>query len=275
MNVKTQGCPYHTPQARVSAPSPEPKVAPKDDGKFTIDDIICPFQRVAYNEGVLEVDADGNVSNLKEVLKDYAGAGFAITQVAHHAAKKLTAKTDLGAFRADTYNLQDLEGSSLDHNADTQILRGGFNQERLDKALSFSSDGERLTLSDLRRFQESNLAEEPGNSGKYFGAAEFALLVKVFGRQSADGSKFLRNKDFVTIFRDAKWPEGWEPPKPGSLGFISTGFAVKEYFSDGVASVAAAEAVDQPKKSGGVCPFLSGGKLDAETAVQQHAEMLP
>jgi hypothetical protein len=52
----------------------------------------------------------------------------------------------------------------------------------------------------------------------------------VFGRTDGEGVKFIRNKDFVTLFKDAKWPEGWEPPAAGSLGFFSTGAAVKEYF---------------------------------------------
>lgn len=257
-----------------SAPgAAQPKVAPKDDGKFTIDDIICPFQRAAYNEGVLKADVDGNVTNLPEVLKKFAGAGSAITAVAHHAAKKLTAGGDLAAFKADSYNLQDLEGSSLDHAADTGILRGGFHQERLDEALSFSSDGERLTLADLHAFQEANLKKEPGLHGKLFGGAEFALLVKTFGRVDAHGTCFIRNKDFERLYKEAKWPEDWEPPKPASLGFLSTGLAVREYFVSGDDRAAAAMAA--PPKTSGACPFLSGQSFDMDEAAKQHSEMLP
>lgn len=258
------------------AQEPKNPVPPSQDGKFTIDDIICPFQRVAYNEGVLKVDADGNATNLPEVLKKYAGASGVMTGIANHAAKKLTAGSDWKAFWADSYNLQDLEGSTLDHSADTHILRGGFNQDRLDKALSFSSDGERLTLSDLRRFQKANLEEEPGKRGEIFGAAELALLVKVFGRTDGEGNRFMKNDDFVRIFKDNKWPEDWHPPEAGSLNVFSTVKAVREYFAadstTGVAEMTAAEQA--PKKSGGSCPFITGQPYDIGEAAKHHSDKL-
>ncbi len=280
MHIQTQQqCPYGHGKARIEAgeSSPgTPKPLPKEDGKFTIDDIICPFQRVAYNEGVLKVDAEGNATNLPEVLKKYAGASWFMTGVANNAAKKLTHGNAWAAFKADDYNLQDLEDSSLDHTADTQILRNGFNQERLDKALGFSTDGERLTLGDLRRFQKSNLEEEPGKRGEIFGAAELALLVKVFGRVDANGTRFIRNKDFVTIFKDNKFPEDWSPPKAGSLNVVSTAMVVKEYFSsdtgiDGAAQISEAA----PKASKQACPFLSGQPYDMAEAAKQHSDKLP
>jgi hypothetical protein len=272
MNIKPN---QHRPsRALDSLPRPEnSQVPPSEDGKFTIDDIICPFQRVAYNEGVLKVDETGKATNLPEVLKKFAGAGWAITGLANHAAKELTTGGNWSAIWADSYNVQDLEGSSLDHTADSQILRGGFNQERLDKALSFSSDGERLTLGDLRRFQKANLEEEPGKRGEIFGAAEFALLVKVFGRTDAEGTKFIKNSDMVRIYKDNKWPEGWEPPKPGSLNFVSTGLAVNEYFSsDGQAE--AVVAAGQAEKKSGVCPFITGQPYDMAEAAKQHSDKL-
>lgn len=280
MNIQPQKCPYGHGKTRFegteSSPG-APKVLPKDDGKFTIDDIICPFQRVAFNEGALKVDADGNATNLPEVLKKFAGAGFGITAVANHAAKKLTHDGNIAAWKADDYNLQDLEGSHLDHTADTRILRGGFNQERLDAALSFSSDGVRLTEADLRRFQKKNVEEEPGKKGEFVGGAEMALLIKVFGRTDALGTKFIKNKDLVTIYRDAKWPEGWEPPKPGSLNFWSTGVAVRDFLTadgtDGGAETLA-QMNQAPQKGAGVCPFISGQPYDMAEAAKQHSDKL-
>ena len=261
------------PQEVPLAPSQAP--APSEDGRFTIDDIICPFQRAAFNEGVLKADAEGNVTNLKEVLQKYAGASWFMAGVAVHAAKKLTAGNDWAAFTANSYNLQDLEGSSLDHLADTRILRGGFHAERLEKALSFSSDGERLTLADLRAFQEANLAEEPGRKGEMFGAAEFALLVKVFGRIDGEGTKFIRNDDLVTLYRDARWPRDWEPPKRGSLNLFSTVGAVSEYLSDKNEPTRAEGPSSQPAKAAsGSCPFLSGRPFDMDEAARQHRDKL-
>ena len=282
MQIRPNICPYgHTAnRALDSLPrNEETPVAPKDDGKFTIDDIICPFQRAAYNEGALEVDENGVATNLPEVLREFAGASWALTGVANHAAKKLTTGGDWSALWADSYNVQDLEGSSLDHKADSQILRGGFNQERLDRALSFSSDGERMTLEDMRRFQKANLAEEPGKRDEVIGAAEFSLLVKIFGRSDAMGTKFIRNKDLVRLYKEAKWPEDWEPPKPGSVNFISTGLAVKEYFAAdsgaGVEEVAnLAESQQSEKKGKASCPFLTGQPYDMGEAAKQHSDKL-
>lgn len=279
MQIKNNSYPQFSGRAVDSLPRPESSSAgidPKDDGKFTIDDIICPFQRVAYNEGVLKVDADGTATNLPEVLKEYAGASSFMTAVANHAAKKLTAGNDWSAFWADSYNLQDLAGSSLDHDADTQILRGGFNQERLDRALSFSSDGERLTLADLRRFQKANLEEEPGKRGEIFGAAELALLVKVFGRTDGEGNKFMKNADFVRIFKDNKWPEDWQPPAAGSLNTLSTALAIREYFAadSGTGSLETAALEQSTKKISGGCPFIKGQPFDIGEAAKHHSDKL-
>jgi len=276
MNIKTNTpqIPTYTERAVDSLPRGEEKpLPPSEDGKFTIDDIICPFQRVAYNEGALKVDENGNATNLPEVLKEFAGASWAMTGIANHAAKKLTTGGNWSAIWADSYNLQDLEHSSLDHKADTRILRGGFNQERLDEALSYSSDGERMTLGDLRRFQKANVAEEPGKRDEFIGAAEMALLVKVFGRTDAEGVKFIRNKDLVRIYKDNKWPEDWTPPKAGSLNFISTGLSINEYFSsDGEAEAVA--AAQKAEKKSGVCPFLTGQPYDMAEAAKQHNDKL-
>lgn len=281
MNIKPhQG--FSTHRAKNMPGSGQAAPHPKDDGKFTIDDIICPFQRTAYNEGVLKVDDEGNVTNLPEVLKEFAGASWAMTGIANHAAKKLSADdSNWDAMWADSYNMQDLADSGLDHDADTQILRNGFSQERLDRALSFSADGERLTLEDLKTFQEANLKEEPGKNGKIFGGAEFALLVKTFGRTDGMGTKFIKNKDFVSIFKDNKWPEGWTPPAKGSLSIFSTGLAVKEYFStdaraDSQESTEVTNASEggQAQKSKGVCPFLQGQPYDMAEAAKQHSDKL-
>ena len=284
MNIQTRLNTYtpatHALESLPRTQEEQKPVPPSEDGKFTIDDIICPFQRVAYNEGVLKVDENGNATNLPEVLKEYAGAGWGLTKVANHAAKRLsTDGSHWQALWADSYNLQDLEGSSLDHKADTQILRGGFNQERLDKALGFSSDGERLTLEDLRRFQKSNLEEEPGRHGEIFGAAELALLVKVFGRTDGTGTKFISNKDFTTIFKDNKWPEGWEPPKAGSTNFLTVAQSVNEYFSmdDKIGETkeaVAAEAAPAQGNAKQACPFLSGQPFDLAEAAKQHSDKL-
>jgi len=105
MQIRPNICPYgHTAnRALDSLPrNEETPVAPKDDGKFTIDDIICPFQRAAYNEGALEVDENGVATNLPEVLREFAGASWALTGVANHAAKKLTTGGDWSAADART-----------------------------------------------------------------------------------------------------------------------------------------------------------------------------
>lgn len=273
MNIKTNQQTPPSNRALDLLPRGEQKADPENDGVFTIDDVICPFLRTGVNEGALKVDADGNATNLPEFLKEYAGAGWGIRGLANHAAKKLTAGNDWDAYHADSFNLQDLAGSSLDHTADTRILRGGFNQERLDTALTYSSDGERLTLSDLRRFQKDNIKEEPGKRGEVFGAAEFALIVKVFGRTDAMGDRFIKNKDFVSLFKDNKWPEGWEKPKPGSLNFWSTGVAVKEYFSSGK-EVSEVAGPQEAKKGAGACPFLSGQPYDVAEAAKHHSDKL-
>jgi hypothetical protein len=280
MNINThKQTPPPSNRALDSLPREEQKPNPETDGVFTIDDVICPFLRTGVNEGALITDADGNATNLPEFLKEFAGASWALRGIANHAAKKLTVDGNWAALKADSFNLQDLAGSTLDHKADTQILRGGFNQERLDRALTYSSDGERLTLADMRRFQKDNVKEEPGKRDEFIGAAEFALIVKVFGRTDAMGDRFIRNQDFVSLFKDNKWPEGWEKPEPGSLGLWSTGVAIKEYFASGeeaseVSDVSEMAGSQETKKGAAACPFLSGQPYDVGEAAKHHNDKL-
>lgn len=172
----------------------------------------------------------------------------------------------------DTFNLRNLRGSNLDHNADSQILRNGFNGERLDLALSFSEDGERLTLADLGRFQQHLLGEEPGGKGKFVGGAEFSAVVEVFGRSDGLGQRFISNADFVSLFRDNKFPEGWETSARDKTGFFDVGAAAVEFFRDHPGDAAASPAAAKP--GAGVCPFMHGQPFDIAEAAKQHADKL-
>lgn len=248
-----------------------------DNKPFDIDEIPCPVLKTGVREGRLQVDEYGNCTGLNDFLKDDIGAKYMLRKVAVLGANRTSADGVWDALTSDSFNLRALKGSNLDHNADSQILRNGFSQERLDKALTFSSDGERLTLKDLRRYQEALLEEEPGQRGEIFGGAEFSLVVEVFGRTDAEGNRFIMNKDFVRLFKENRFPEDWTA-RPGSLGFYQAGSAMAEFFADGSSDqdpgVTAALSTQEAKKGAAACPFMQGQTVDPAEAARHHADQL-
>lgn len=256
-------CPY-APRHAIASPTVTEDSTPATP--FSIDEVLCPVLKTGVREGRIKVDAEGNASGLEGYLKDDLGISWGLRKVAVRGAKGATGSQ--GA-KGDTFNLRNLRGSNLDHNADSQILRNGFSQERLDLALSFSADGERLTLSDLGRFQQHLLQEEPGGKGKFVGGVEFSAVVEVFGRTDGQGRRFIKNDDFISLFRDNRFPEGWEASHKDKTGFLDVGAAAIEFFRDHPG-----EAAGQAKPEKGVCPFKHGQPFDIAEAARQHADKL-
>jgi hypothetical protein len=265
-------CPYahlhNQGRAGVVAP-PIRENPPKATGDFSIDEVMCPVLKTGVREGRITVDAEGNATGLNAYLREDLKVGWALRQVFVKGGKSAT---DRSGAEGDTINLRNLRGSSLDHTADSQILRDGFSQERLNLALSFSADGERLTLADLGKFQQHLLGEEPGLKGKFVGGMEYAAVVSVFGRTDALGQRFISNADFVSLFRDNKFPADWESRVIDTTGLWDVGAAAVEFFRDHPGDPQPrAEAAAKPA---GVCPFKHGQQFDLAEAARVHADHL-
>jgi hypothetical protein len=231
---------------------------------------MCPILKTGVREGRIKVDEDGNATGLNGFLQEDLKIAWGLRQVFVKGGKSATDSKDAPG---DTINLRNLRGSSLDHTADSQILRDGFSQERLDWALSFSSDGERLTLADLGEFQQHLLREEPGLKGKFVGGMEFAAVVSVFGRSDGQGRRFIKNDDFVSLFRENKFPEGWDSAAQDKTGFWDVGASAVEFFRDHPGDPSPSPHSAAPI-SAGVCPFKQGQEFDLADAAKHHADKL-
>ena len=253
-----------TPEGAATIPNP-----PKATGDFSIDEVMCPVLKTGVREGRITVDAEGNATGLNSYLKDDLNIAWGLRQLFVKGGKSAS---DRGDAEGDTINLRNLRGSNLDHAADSQILRQGFSQERLDLAVSYSADGERLTLADLGKFQQHLLGEEPGLKGKFVGGMEYAAVVSVFGRIDDSGKRYITISDFNSLFRDNKFPEGWESQTHDKTGFWDVGSAAVEFFRDHPGDPSAASP--QSAKSGGVCPFKHGQDFDMGDAAKHHADKL-
>jgi hypothetical protein len=191
--------------------------------------------RTLVGESKLTPDKDGmvDVAQLKSALKGL-GLSFAARQGLAFGAKQNEAGSALRALSTSEFSLYKLANSNLDHLGDTQIMRGGFNQQRLDRLLSFSSDGKSISVADLARAQKEQLAQEKTDGrGVVLGVAELAAVLMVFGKPDQDGVKSLRNEDVVSLYKDAKFPAGFEPSKVGLMELVATmaGLAYHQHFS--------------------------------------------
>lgn len=213
-------CPYH------GAPARSPLATKLNDDRA--DSIPCPVLKTLVNEGYLTPDAEGKVSiwQLRGALKKI-GVGFLPRQALALAAKTAEATGFLSGLAASELNLYHLQGGSLDHTGDTQILRAGYQEDRMQRLLGYSSDGTTVTLSDLARAQKDQIRDEPGEKGRIVGGFELTALVTLFGHENADGELYLTKDELVTLYRDNEFPKDWQRR---GVGAWKLGMEAREFF---------------------------------------------
>ena len=249
MMIQANGCPFHrkpaaappkqgeqTPQQPVDSLDPAGLSDKLNNPKAAL--IPCPWWRTVINEDLVKVDTDGNVSmnDLRHALKA-TGVTFGLRETAILGVKRVAAQLAgqatggisgfMNAMCMDRINVLDLPKSSLIHTGASGTLRNGFNQENLERLLSFSSDGQRITANDLADANKKQVEADPGESGRKFGIAEYSILLNIFGRKDEDGQKYLTKEDLTRVFKNNEFPENWEKPK---VGFINLGKSILGMF---------------------------------------------
>ncbi len=242
------GCPFHrtTPGA-----APQPKQgeqAPVDNhdpaglsdklGNPKAGLIPCPWWRTVINNDMVSVDAEGNVP-IKDMRKAFKETGISfglreaaiigVKRVACHMAGVPTGGISgfMNVLNMDKINVFDLPTSELMHNGDSGTLRHGFNQGNLDRMLSYSSDGQRVTAKDLADANQKQMEADPGEDGRKFGVAEYGILLNIFGKKDEHGQKYMTREDVTKVFKNNQFPDGW---KKNKVGFWALGTTVKEMF---------------------------------------------
>ena len=200
--------------------------------------IPCPWWRTVINSDMVSVDPEGNVSikDMRKALKE-TGVTFGLREAAVLGVKRVAANMAgvatggisgfMNVLTMDKINVLDLPTSQLMHNGNSGTLRHGFNQGNLDRLLSYSSDGQRVTAKDLADANEKQMEADPGEAGRKFGIAEYSILLNVFGKKDESGEKYLNKEDVTKVFKNNQFPVGWEKNK---VGFWALGTTVKEMF---------------------------------------------
>ncbi len=175
--------------------------------------IPCPALAGMFNAGMLKVEKDGTVK-----IPDLERA---LSQLGPSAAtrKVLTNGADKTDDVKGQFNLFKLNGSNLDHTGSSGIRANGVHPERFDVLMKFSKDGDRLTAKDLADAAEHFAKEDPGLRGRVTQLAEMSIVLNVFGRHAADGSRYFTKQDAKQLFVDGQIPSGWQQPLvPGKVG---------------------------------------------------------
>lgn len=189
---------------------PRPDVVSQEN----LQKIPCPNLRTLVNEGWLTPDKDGLV-DLKQLDGALQKLGvttvprFALVTGAKNATKEAVAE-QFGGMATGKFNIFRLTGSNLDHAGDTQILRGGFNKDRLDWLLSYAKNG-RLGMAELARAQKDARNAEPSNfRDKALGVAELTALLGVYGTKDASGTKSISTAGLTDLYQNARFPTEWK-----------------------------------------------------------------
>jgi hypothetical protein len=209
----------HTNRFQLVAPQRREHLIEKFEGDERANGLPCPMLSTLVTEGMITPDANGEVSldQLKEAL-DAVGISRLGQKVLAHGGAKATDSIERGVI-----NLLKLETSDLEHEGSLGPLQdGGFRPEYLEQLLSWSSDGETLTLDDLAAAQATRFAQDDaGGRAKLLGLAELSAIFLVIGRPNADGVKAMKISDVERLYKENRLPEDF---KPESVNLLAVGW---------------------------------------------------
>lgn len=168
--------------------------------------IPCPALAGMFNAGMLKVAKDGTVK-----IPDLERA---LSQLGPDSTTRgiLTRGADNTDEIKGQFNIFKLNGSNLDHTGSTGIRQNGVHPERFDLLMSFSKDGKTLTAKDLADAADHFAKEDPGLRGRVTQLAEMSIVMNVFGRHAADGTRYFTREDAKQLFVDGQIPSSWQPP---------------------------------------------------------------
>jgi hypothetical protein len=206
----------------LGAPASKPVAHQQQPGNVNPMDILCPFIGTCVNEGKLELD-DNGMAEIKQLNHILAGVATFLPRLVLTGAAGIAHAGFFKGWTAKKFDpVEDLKDSFLDHRGDLRILRGGFSQERLDQALSYSTDGMTLTLGDIARAKKAMREDRPGLRGHVLGLTELPVLLLVFGKENEKGDLSMSKEAFSRLYRDRRFPKAWEPEKALTpVAFIS------------------------------------------------------
>jgi hypothetical protein len=203
--------------------------------------IPCPVIRTLINEGMLTPDKDGmvEISQLRKALKDIGIAAVPREMLAF-GAKNHEAGSFFKAIGTSKFNVYKLYQGNLDHPGSI-AHKDGFDMAKLERLLTFSSDGKNISLADLGHAQKVALAEDPADlRGRVLGVAELSAILLVFGKRNAEGVKSLPKEAVISLWRDNMIPEGWKPDSVTALNLFATmaKFSYQQIFTNAGRSLA-------------------------------------
>ncbi len=194
------------------------------------DKILCPTLRIGVRMGLLNPDTRGWVRT--EELYDY----LVYIGVKRHSGILngliVTGGVAPRRKKKDHVNITEFDGSFLDHGSSSGILNNpcGFSETRLDMLKSFSKDGKCLYHQDIAA-AANDFNKYPAVRKSFLGtniqSLELGTLLKLLGRKSEQGENHLTMDDVDAIWKDSRFPDGWERPKAMS----GTWVGMKKYWS--------------------------------------------
>lgn len=174
--------------------------------------IPCPALSAMFTSDMLPAAEDGTVqiADLDKALTEL-GLSRGVRKILTHGGDNVDEKKG-------SFNLFELNGSSLDHTGSSGIRQNGVHPERFDLLVKFSKDGQRLTPSDMADAAKHFERESPGFRGAITQLAEMAILLETFGQRDDNGRAYFTIEDARKLWVDGELPSSWQRPAvPGSV----------------------------------------------------------
>jgi hypothetical protein len=264
-----------------------PAAAPPADAQK---DVICPVLGAMIAQGKIKLDAKGNMDlrAFDRMLVREMGFSRPLAFMTASAGLAGNRPRDiLGNLFGARMNPLELRGGMVKHPGDSMILESGRFDEAKFQALARHAtdatvkDGKvvsgRLTLRDLARVVDANVARDAARSGKRegqaLGVAEFGAVVTMFGeRDPRTGERFITVETLRALY------EKKVLPKPAGTAEDPT--TVRDYMAVMAemtrlmpsASPTGAAQAGARAASGGEAPAVAPALLGAAKGVCPHMQ---
>ena len=182
--------------------------------------ILCPALRIGVTEGELKPCEKGTVTESE--LRDYMSyLGWKEKSV----ISKFIDKAKSYDPNNEVINICEFRGTGFDHGSSSGIINchhddnaEGYYPDRMALMMKYANANNELGYRELAHFAgecHRNPVNFGSAKGRAFLMAEFANILAIFGRKNENGKLVLKTEDVDALWKEARFPDGWEkPPKP-------------------------------------------------------------
>ncbi len=181
--------------------------------------IFCPVLGALVKSGELRPDSEGRVG-VAAAARAMGDAGVSVPFRSFLAGTSPTANTAariLTNIISRSFAIFELRGGLVAHRGDSGILNNGcFDEAAFDRFVSYSTDGDTMTIADFARASTANGIRDGRRGANIRARANLATLVEALGSDHPDGTRRVSIEALRDLYRDQKFTRS--DPRGAKIG---------------------------------------------------------